>query len=111
MRPGRLDRIVYVSLPDKQTRKEIFELKLKKMPCNANIDLEKLVEMTEKYSGAELAAICNEAAFKALERDINSALVEMCDFEAAFKLVPPRTSDQTIKYFDNFSLNSGLHEI
>ena len=111
MRPGRLDRIVYVSLPDNLTRKEIFELKVKKMPCSADIDLDKLVERTEKYSGAEITAVCNEAAFKALERDINSTHVTMFDFESALKLVPPRTSDETIKYFDNFSLNSDLHEI
>lgn len=63
MRPGRLDRIVYVSLPDRSTRKEIFELKLKEIPSCEDINLEELVDKSEKYSGAEIAAVCNEAAF------------------------------------------------
>ena len=111
MRPGRLDRIVYVSLPDFNTRKEIFELKLKQIPVSDDVQLETLVQKTEKYSGAEITALCNEAAFLALETNINCAQVNMCHFEKALGLVTPRTSDETIRYFDNFSFNSGLHSI
>ena len=111
MRPGRLDRIVYVKLPDEATRREIFELKFKQMPVADDIDVEHLVKSTEKYSGAEIAAVCNEAGFLALDSDINCSQVCMKDFTDALKLVTPRTSDETIKYFDNFSFNSGLSEI
>lgn len=113
MRPGRLDRIVYVTLPDRATRREIFELKLKQIPTCEDINVEELVQKSEKYSGAEIAALCNEAAFLALETDINCAKVNKAHFDAAFKLVTPRTSDETIRYFDNFSFNlgTGLHSI
>jgi AAA family ATPase len=111
MRPGRLDRIVYVSLPDESTRREIFELKLRNIPVATDIDINLLVERTKKYSGAEIAAVCNEAAFMALETNINATQIEMCHFEASLSIVTPRTSDQTIKYFDSFSFNSGLKEI
>ena len=111
MRPGRLDRIVYVRLPDEETRREIFEIKLKQVPISDDIDLSYLVQHTAKYSGAEIAAVCNEAAFLALDTDINCARVSMANFKDALKIVPPRTSDETIKYFDNFSFNTGLHEI
>ena len=111
MRPGRLDRIVYVRLPDRETRKEIFELKLKQIPVGDDVSIGTLVDRTEKYSGAEIAAVCNEAAFMALESDINCSQVNMGHFELALEIVTPRTSDSTISYFDNFSFNSGMHQI
>jgi len=54
LRPGRLDRKVYVPLPDKTTRFEILKLKLSKMPTSTDVDINKLVELTENYSGAEV---------------------------------------------------------
>lgn len=106
MRPGRLDRIVYVRLPDLQTRKEIFELKAKEIPFDADVDISELAARTDKYSGAELAAVCNEAAYLALDADIASARVSRDHFDAALRIVTPRTSDDAIAYFDNFSFNS-----
>ena len=111
MRPGRLDRIVYVKLPDEETRREIFELKFKQIPVDNDIDVNALVENTKRYSGAEIAAVCNEAAFLALDGNMEATHVKMEHFELALSLVVPRTSDSTIKYFDEFSFNSGLHEI
>lgn len=57
MRPGRLDRKIYVPLPDKTTRFEILRLKLSKMPTSDDVDINKLVELTENYSGAEVRLI------------------------------------------------------
>lgn len=54
MRPGRLDRIVYVSLPDVDTRREIFALQFRSMPIDDDVQLDDLVALTEKYSGAEV---------------------------------------------------------
>lgn len=105
MRPGRLDRIVYVSLPDLQTRQEIFELKSREIPFAQDVDLADLARKTAKYSGAELAAVCNEAAYLALDCDIECAHVSREHLEAALKIVTPRTSDESIAYFDNFSFN------
>jgi len=45
---------VYVPLPDKTTRLEILKLKLSKMPISTDVDINKLVELTENYSGAEV---------------------------------------------------------
>lgn len=109
MRPGRLDRIVYVKLPDEETRREIFQLKFKKIPVSNDIEIEHLVKLSEKYSGAEIDAVCNEAAFLALESDINCTQVTKIHFDAAFKLVSPRTSNETIRYFDNFFVNFGTN--
>lgn len=113
MRPGRLDRIVYVSLPDYSTRREIFELKAKEIPLAPDVNIDQLVDKTEKYSGAELTALFNEAAFLALDGDLNCTQVEMAHFDKALKIVIPRTNNDMIKYFENFSftMGSGLHQI
>lgn len=55
MRPGRLDRIVYVPLPDARTRKEIFSLQFRNMPVAENVSLDHLVTRTNNYSGAEVS--------------------------------------------------------
>lgn len=57
MRPGRLDRIVYVPLPEAETRKQILELQLKKMPVCKDLDINYLVDKTNGYSGAEVSAL------------------------------------------------------
>ncbi|ELK30919.1 Spermatogenesis-associated protein 5 [Myotis davidii] len=53
MRPGRIDRIVYVPLPDAATRKEIFNLQFHSMPISQDVDLNELILQTDTYSGAE----------------------------------------------------------
>ncbi|NXI14380.1 SPAT5 protein, partial [Irena cyanogastra] len=53
LRPGRIDRIIYVPLPDAATRKEIFKLHFQSMPVSDEVCLAELVECTQKYSGAE----------------------------------------------------------
>ena len=58
MRPGRLDRIVYVPLPDSDTRKEILKIQFRRMPVSSDVDIDQLVLMTSGYSGAEVIQIC-----------------------------------------------------
>ncbi|XP_062477640.1 ATPase family gene 2 protein homolog A isoform X4 [Pezoporus occidentalis] len=53
LRPGRIDRIIYVPLPDAATRKEIFKLHFQSMPVSDEVCLAELVQHTQKYSGAE----------------------------------------------------------
>lgn len=57
MRPGRLDRIIYVPLPDAPTRWEIFSLQFRNMPVAQDVSLDDLVTRTDKYSGAEVGCI------------------------------------------------------
>ena len=54
LRPGRLDRIVYVSLPDSTTREEIFRIQFRKMPTADDVNVGHLVAKTQRYSGAEV---------------------------------------------------------
>ncbi|KAJ8951028.1 hypothetical protein NQ318_006413 [Aromia moschata] len=101
LRPGRLDRIVYVPLPNDDTRKDIFRIKLSKMPV-LNVSIDDLVKKTSGYSGAEVNAICHEAAMMALEEDLQIPQVESRHFEKALKLVTPRTPPSLIKLYEDY---------
>ncbi|XP_015181076.1 PREDICTED: spermatogenesis-associated protein 5 [Polistes dominula] len=102
LRPGRLDRIIYVKLPDCQTRQEIFEIKLKKMPIAEDVNILDLVELTEGYSGAEIQAICHEAAMNSLEENLDAAIVTKDHFKVALSIVTPRTPTSLIQLYENY---------
>src|SRR6476659_7480513 len=61
LRPGRFDRIVYVPLPDKTTRKKILEIHSSDRPISKDINLEKIAELTEGFSGADMSSVVNTA--------------------------------------------------
>ena len=102
LRPGRLDRIIYVPLPDDETRQEIFDIKLRNMPIAKDVNVIDLVELTEGYSGAEIQAICHEAAMKALEEDLNAATITKEHFKAALAIITPRTPPSLIDLYSNY---------
>ena len=70
LRPGRFDRIIEVPNPDIQGRQHIFEIHTKRKPLADDVDIAKLVEMTNGFSGAEIAAVTNRAAITALKRHV-----------------------------------------
>lgn len=102
MRPGRLDRIVYVKLPDSNTRKEIFKIKLRKIPIAEDVNIDDLVVKSEGYSGAEIEAICKEAALKALEDSFEIETIALKYFDKAFELLKPRTSHELLKLYEEY---------
>jgi len=67
-RPGRFDREIEIGVPDKQGRLEILQIHTRNMPLAKDVDLNKLAEITHGFVGADLAALCREAAMKALRR-------------------------------------------
>ncbi|MEK0327011.1 MAG: CDC48 family AAA ATPase [Nitrosopumilus sp.] len=71
LRPGRFDRIIEVPLPDAKGRSNIFKIHTKKKPLAKDVDLEKIVERTNGFSGAEIAAVANRAGIAALKRYVN----------------------------------------
>ena len=80
-RPGRFDRQVLVPLPDLVGRHQILKVHAKKVKLGPNVDLERLARGTPMFSGADLAAIVNEAAI--LATMTNKPAVEMADLEEA----------------------------
>ena len=61
LRPGRFDRIIKVPNPDHKGRKHILEIHTKKKPLSKDVDIEKLVDLTHGFSGAEVTAVANRA--------------------------------------------------
>ncbi len=72
MRAGRFDRQIYVDLPDKNERKEIFEVHIRPLKLASDIDIEFLSKQTPGFSGADIANACNEAALVAARQDKNA---------------------------------------
>jgi len=72
LRPGRFDRILEISIPKKEARKQIFEIHLKKKPIDSTVNVDKLAELTDGYTGADIAAIVNAAAMSAIKDQISS---------------------------------------
>ncbi|XP_071864966.1 ATPase family gene 2 protein homolog A isoform X2 [Bombus fervidus] len=102
LRPGRLDRIIYVALPDYEARQEIFDIKLRNMPIAEDVHIQDLVDLTEGYSGAEIQAICHEAAIKALEEDLNATIITKEHFKAALAIITPRTPASLINLYNEY---------
>lgn len=102
LRPGRIDRIIYVTLPDMETRKEIFNIKTAKMSVASDVSCDDLAEMTDGYSGAEIQAVCNEAALKALEESLDAMEVRKGHFMYACKVIVPRTSSELLKLYEKY---------
>ncbi|KAM7352724.1 ATPase family gene 2 protein homolog A [Cochliomyia hominivorax] len=102
LRPGRIDRIIYVGLPDVKAREEIFKIKLQKMPIAKDVNILELVRRTEGYSGAEIQAVCHEAALKTLEESFDSPCVEWSQFEYALKTVQPRTNPELLRLYEEY---------
>ena len=71
LRPGRFDRIIEVPNPDAKGRQHILEIHTKKKPLASDVSITKLVELTDSFSGADIAAITNRAAITALKRYVS----------------------------------------
>ncbi|HOI32120.1 MAG TPA: ATP-dependent zinc metalloprotease FtsH, partial [Bacteroidales bacterium] len=72
MRAGRFDRQIYVELPDLEGRKEIFEVHMRPLKLDPNVDKDFLAKQTPGFSGADIANVCNEAALIAARRNRES---------------------------------------
>ncbi|KAF0975768.1 hypothetical protein FDP41_005095 [Naegleria fowleri] len=104
LRPGRIDRMLYVAPPDASARKEIMNIQLKRMSHNITPEqIEQIVNCTENYSGAEMTALCREAAYLALQENIHAEYVEFKHFEAARKTILPRITQEMLDFYKEFA--------
>ena len=87
IRPGRFDRLIYVPAPDAESRLAIIEIYTEDMPLDKDVDLMLLQRNTKGYSGADIRAMCSEAAMNALRRRVKT--VSMDDFKKAMETVGP----------------------
>ncbi|MGB3944913.1 MAG: CDC48 family AAA ATPase, partial [Methanothrix sp.] len=102
-RPGRFDREIEIGVPDRIDRREILQIHVKNMPIDGSVDLDDLADRTNGFVGADVSALCKEAAMKVLRRHLpeisfdddipQEVLDEMSvtgqDFENALKEIEP----------------------
>ncbi|KAG6827778.1 hypothetical protein H0H92_010471 [Tricholoma furcatifolium] len=135
LRPGRLDQLIYIPLPDEPSRLSILRAALKKSPIAPEVNLEFLAKSTHGFSGADLTEICQRAAKLAIRESIDADIrrirekrereeasgetadAEMDDeedpvpqitrehFEEAMKFARRSVSDQDIRRYEMFSQN------
>jgi transitional endoplasmic reticulum ATPase len=102
LRPGRFDRLIYVPEPDEKSKLLIFQIYTKKMPLEKNVELPKLVSSARYYSGADIEALCREAAMVALRKDVKTKEVTSEDFEEARQRIGPSITPDMEKWYKSF---------
>jgi transitional endoplasmic reticulum ATPase len=103
LRPGRFDEIVYVPIPDKKGRLEIFRAHTRKMALDRDVDLQKLVDITERFTGADIAGVCMKAGLFALRDNPEAKSVTMEHFFRAVKEEIPSVTEEMIKEYEKLA--------
>ena len=118
MRSGRFSEKIYVPLPDAPARKFLFEKNLKDVPIDSSVDLDYLADITEGYSGADIAEICDKAKIEPLLKSItlqeagkfdenNIIKLSKLDLVNAIKTVRKASNKEEIKKFEDFAKSFG----
>ncbi len=108
LRPGRLDKIIYMHLPDEKARKKIFKVHTREVPLDKNINFDKLAKITERFSGADIKNICQEATRLAFnEANISNEIepVKMEHFNKVIKSLRPSTTLSMLDEYERFKLD------
>jgi SpoVK/Ycf46/Vps4 family AAA+-type ATPase len=108
LRPGRFDKIIYMPLPDKEGRKQIFKLHTRNFPLSDDVSFDKLAEKTERYSGADIQNICMEAARKVakIASETNEVIpVSIEHFLSVLESVKPSVSISQLQDYEKFKLD------
>lgn len=108
LRPGRFDRLILTPVPDLSVRKDILRIHTKSIPLNSDVVLDVLAERTDGFSGADIEALCREAAMIALRENIKIKKVDMKHFEEALKNIRPSLTEDLIKYYQAVSKDLGI---
>jgi transitional endoplasmic reticulum ATPase len=103
LRPGRFDRLIYVPPPDERARLEILKVHTRKMPLAEDVDLAEIARKTEGYTGADLAAVCKEAALAALRKAGKPVGVSKRHFEQALQVVKPSVTKEDAERYRRIS--------
>ncbi len=102
LRPGRFSRMIETHAPDQETRKKILEVHTEKVPITKDVDIDKIASETKNYSGADLAAIVQEAGLNALREDREELKVTKEDFEKALEEVEPSLKEISMDQYKDF---------
>lgn len=113
-RPGRFDKIIFVPPPDLVARIEILKLHCANKPVD-NIDWEKIAARMKRFSGADVAAVCDAAAERGLRESLKSGKLRPltnADFQDALKNLRPTTDEwlATAKNYATYANQTGLYD-
>jgi transitional endoplasmic reticulum ATPase len=103
IRPGRLDLIVYVESPDEKARNEIIGKLTSEMPLSKDVDLAQIAARTKGFSGADLVALCREAAINAIRNKVR--IVNNSDFEKSLQFVKPSITKDVDDWYESIRRN------
>ncbi|MCA9812253.1 MAG: CDC48 family AAA ATPase [Nitrosarchaeum sp.] len=98
LRTGRLDLVLYVSPPDEKGRLEIIKILTKKMPLANDVKLKEIAVATQNYTGADLSALCREAAVHAMKN--NASKISSSDFAASLKNIRPSITKEVDQWYN-----------
>jgi len=118
-RPGRFDREIEIGVPDKDGRREVLQIHTRGMPLDDKVDLDEIAEITHGFVGADLEALCKEAAMRVLRRilpdikgdeeipkeTLKKMIVTKSDFKEAMKEVQPSALREILVQVPNVSWN------
>ncbi|WFD03381.1 AAA+-type ATPase [Malassezia obtusa] len=99
LRPGRLDRLVYVGPPNVGARRRILELRTRTMALAPDVDLDEVAELAEGCSGAEMVSICQEAGMLAMNEDMECPAIAMRHWETAARHMRRRITPQMLNEY------------
>ena len=99
LRTGRLDLVLYVSPPDEKGRLEIIKILTKKMPLANDVKLQEIAVATQNYTGADLAALCREAAVHAMRN--KSSKISNQNFSSSLKQIKPSITKEVDQWYNN----------
>jgi transitional endoplasmic reticulum ATPase len=115
LRPGRFDRVLQVPIPDREARKQIFHSHTERKPLDSDVNLDKLVEMTDRMTGADIAAIVNAAAMTAIKEHVSKKAgklkISMRHFEAALNKVKRGGSKGNTRDLQSLPASGSLTQI
>ncbi|NHJ20252.1 MAG: AAA family ATPase [Candidatus Lokiarchaeota archaeon] len=95
LRPGRFDRMIDFPIPDEESRKSIFKIHTRALNIEGEVNFNRLVELTEGATGADIKAICTEAGMFAIRKDAEQIVKE--DFVEAVNKVMNKMKDQSVQ--------------
>ncbi|CDH10937.1 probable ATPase family gene 2 protein [Zygosaccharomyces bailii ISA1307] len=110
LRPGRLDRHIYVGPPDYSARLQILNKCTRKFNASKEptYNLVDLAHKTEGCSGAEIVLLCQEAGLAAIMEDLDASKVEARHFDKALSGISKIITPQMLKYYEDFASRSGI---
>ncbi len=117
LRPGRFDKLLLIPIPDAEARLEIFKVHTRNMPLAEDVDFEKLVSLTDGYVGADIEAVCREAAMLALREaienneDVDKKLVSMEHFYQALRKIKPSVNKDIMQFYERFQKRVETREL